>query len=111
MHISKREIRKNVMEYRLTDGRRLYLIGEGRLINLVAAEGHPSEVMDMSFSNQALAVKYIRENRERLEHHVYTLPREIDEEIALRKLESMNIKIDKLSEEQSKYLKSWELGT
>ncbi len=107
----KREIRRNVMEYRLSDGRRLYLIGEGRLVNLVAAEGHPSEVMDMSFSNQALAVKYIKENRGKLEHHVYTLPREIDEEIALRKLESMNIKIDKLTEEQSKYLRSWELGT
>lgn len=108
---SKRIIRKHVTEYKLPNGKRLYLLAEGRLVNLVAAEGHPSEVMDMSFSNQALAVKYIKENREKLEPKVYTLPREIDEEIARHKLESMGVKIDELTEEQMKYITSWELGT
>jgi len=111
LSLSKEEIRKGVMKYTLNTGRSLYLIGEGRLVNLVAAEGHPSEVMDMSFSNQALAVKYIKENRGTMLKKVYTLPKEIDEEIALRKLHSMGYRIDRLSEEQAKYLSSWEVGT
>ncbi|MEM4823487.1 MAG: adenosylhomocysteinase, partial [Zestosphaera sp.] len=109
--VSKRVVRPNLEEYLLPDGRRLYLIGEGRLVNLVAAEGHPSEVMDMSFANQALAVKYIISSREKLEKQVYVLPRSIDERIAEIKLASMNIEIDKLTEEQIKYLTSWEYGT
>ncbi len=109
--IMKREIRKNLTEYSLQDGRKLYLIGEGRLINLVAAEGHPSEVMDMSFSNQALAVKYLLTNGGSLQRKVYTLPKEIDYEIAKRKLLAMGYEIDELTEEQKKYLTSWELGT
>ncbi|MEM0085462.1 MAG: adenosylhomocysteinase [Zestosphaera sp.] len=109
--VSKRVVRPNLEEYLLPDGRRLYLISEGRLVNLVAAEGHPSEVMDMSFANQALAVKYIISSREKLEKRVYVLPRSIDERIAEIKLASMNIEIDKLTEEQIKYLTSWEYGT
>ncbi len=111
LSVSKEEIRKGVMKYTLKNGRNLYLIGEGRLVNLVAAEGHPSEVMDMSFSNQALAVKYIKEYRGTLKKKVYTLPKEIDEEIALRKLHSMGYRIDKLNKEQAKYLSSWKAGT
>ncbi len=109
--ISKRIIRPNVAEYRLKDGRRLYLLAEGRLVNLVAAEGHPSEVMDMSFANQFLAVKYLYDNRGKLPPKVFNPPREIDERIARLKLESMNIRIDELTPEQKKYLESWKLGT
>ncbi len=109
--VSKRVIRKYVTEYTLSNGRKLYLLAEGRLVNLVAAEGHPSEVMDMSFSNQAYACKYIAENKEKLSRHVMTLPRVIDEKIARLKLSSMGIEIDELTEEQRKYLSSWELGT
>ncbi len=105
----KREIRPCVTEYRLKDGRRLYLLGEGRLVNLVCAEGHPSEVMDMSFANQALSVEYIARNRGRLEKRVYRVPREIDEEVARLKLRSMGIEIDELTEEQRRYLESWKL--
>lgn len=108
---SKRVVRPNLEEYLLPDGRKLYLIGEGRLVNLVAAEGHPSEVMDMSFANQALAVKYVVKNKEKLEKRVYVLPRNIDERIAEIKLASMNVEIDKLTEEQMRYLTSWEYGT
>jgi len=108
---SKRPVRDNVTEYVLGDGRRLYLLAEGRLVNLVAAEGHPSEVMDMSFSNQAYAVRFIKERRGSLGRRVLSLPREIDEEIALHKLHSMGITIDSLTEEQKRYLRSWQLGT
>ncbi len=108
---SKRIIRNYVTEYELPNGKKLYLLAEGRLINLVAAEGHPSEVMDMSFANQAYAVLYIMRNRDKLKRKVYVLPREIDEEIARLKLKSMNIEIDELTEEQKKYLSSWQLGT
>ena len=108
---SKRKIRENVEEYTLNDGRRIYLLAEGRLVNLVAAEGHPSEVMDMSFANQALAVKYLVEKQLDLKPKVYNLPRMIDEEIARLKLESLGVAIDKLTEEQKKYLESWEPGT
>ena len=101
---SKRVIRGNVTEYRLRNGKRLYLLAEGRLVNLVAAEGHPSEVMDMSFSNQALALLYLLENRGKLEPKVYEVPRSQDEEVARLKLESMGIRIDELTEEQRRYL-------
>ncbi len=109
--VSKREVRPGVTEYTLRNGRKLYLLGEGRLVNLVCAEGHPSEVMDMSFSNQALAVEYLVKNRGRLEKKVYKLPDELDTEVARLKLQSMNIEIDELTEEQRKYLESWTTGT
>jgi len=109
--ISKREIRPFVVEYTLTNGRKVYLLAEGRLVNLSVAEGHPSEVMDMSFSNQALASEYILRNAGRLQPRVYRLPQEIDEEIAKLKLASMGIKIDTLTEEQARYISSWESGT
>lgn len=107
--VSKRKIRPYVTEYRLRDGRRLYLLAEGRLVNLVAAEGHPSEVMDMSFSNQALAAEYLVKNRGRLRPGLYRVPREIDETVARLKLKAMNIEIDRLTEEQEEYLHSWQL--
>ncbi|ADI32624.1 adenosylhomocysteinase [Staphylothermus hellenicus] len=107
----KRLIRPNVTEYKLRDGRRIYLLAEGRLVNLVAAEGHPSEVMDMSFANQFLAVKYLYDNRGKLPPKVFNPPLELDERVARLKLESMNIEIDKLTKEQEEYLKSWTLGT
>ncbi|MGB9726277.1 MAG: adenosylhomocysteinase [Fervidicoccaceae archaeon] len=103
-----REIRKNLREYRLKGGKKLYLVGEGRLMNLVAAEGHPSEVMDMSFANQALAAKLIAES-EKLEPRVLTVPRELDYEIASLKLEAMGIEIDSLTEDQKRYVQSWRL--
>ncbi|MHA1594879.1 MAG: adenosylhomocysteinase [Candidatus Baldrarchaeia archaeon] len=105
---AKRIIRENLVEYDLGD-KRVYLIGEGRLVNLVAAEGHPSEVMDMSFSNQALAAKYLLENKGKLKNEVLRLPREIDEEIARLKLVSMGIKIDEMTEEQKEYYSSWKI--
>lgn len=108
---SKRRMRDFVDEYTLTDGRHIYLLGEGRLVNLAAAEGHPASVMDMSFADQALSVEYLFKKGQDLEKTVYTVPREIDQEVARLKLASMNIKIDKLTEEQERYLKSWELGT
>jgi adenosylhomocysteinase len=98
-------------EYTLNDGRRLYLLGEGRLINLAAAEGHPANVMDMSFANQALSLEYIAENRDKLEPKVYPVPERIDKQVARLKLNSMGIKIDSLTPEQEKYLTSWEEGT
>jgi len=107
--ISKKDLRECVTEYVLPNGRRLYLLGRGRLVNLVCAEGHPSEVMDMSFANQALSVKYIVENRGRLEKRVYDVPLEIDQKVAELKLASMGIEIDTLTEEQKKYLSSWTL--
>ncbi|MEM0253821.1 MAG: adenosylhomocysteinase [Candidatus Bathyarchaeia archaeon] len=107
---STRVIRPNLKEYTLKDGRRLYLLAEGRLVNLASAEGHPSEVMDMSFANQALSVEYIAKN-EKLPPKVYSVPREIDETVARLKLEAMGVKIDSLTEEQEKYLSTWEIGT
>ncbi|MEA3419481.1 MAG: adenosylhomocysteinase [Campylobacterota bacterium] len=108
---SPRRIRKHVDEYRYSDGRRIYLLGGGRLINLVAGEGHPASVMDMSFANQALAVEYLAKEGKTLQNRVYGVPRDIDEEIARMKLKTMNIKIDTLSEDQRNYLVSWESGT
>jgi len=104
---SKREIRPNTVEYTLTNGRRVYLLAEGRLVNLVAAEGHPSEVMDMSFANQALAVLYHVNNRGKLQPKVYDVPLEQDQEVARLKLRTMGINIDELTPEQVKYLRSW----
>ena len=106
----KRTIRPNLEEYTLKDGKRLYLLAEGRLVNLAAAEGHPSEVMDMSFSNQALCVEHIVKNP-RLPPAVYKVPKEIDELVAKLKLKGMNIEIDEMSEEQKRYVSSWEKGT
>ena len=105
--VRKRQIRPHVTEYTLKDGRRLYLLAEGRLVNLVAAEGHPSEVMDMSFANQALSALYIVENKDKLEPRVYRVPREIDEEVARLKLKAMDVRIDELTREQVEYLQSW----
>jgi len=108
---SKRRIRAFVDEYTLTDGRRICLLGEGRLINLAAAEGHPAMVMDMSFANQALSLRYLIREGKNLEKRVYPVPQAIDEEIAKMKLASMGVKIDTLSPEQRKYLQDWEEGT
>jgi adenosylhomocysteinase len=106
----KRVIRPNMEEYTLKDGKRLYLLAEGRLVNLAAAEGHPSEVMDMSFANQALCSEYIAKST-KLETRVYIVPKELDEKVAELKLKSMGIIIDELTEEQKKYLATWEMGT
>jgi len=108
---SKRRIRPFVDEYTLNNGRHLYLLGEGRLINLAAAEGHPASVMDMSFANQALCLEYMVKNRERLKPKIYPVPEEIDKQIARLKLNSMGINIDSLTPEQKEYLASWEQGT
>jgi adenosylhomocysteinase len=107
----KRKIRENVEEYTLKNGRKIYLLAEGRLVNLAAAEGHPSEVMDMSFANQALVCQWIVENYKNLTPEVYEVPREIDEEVAQLKLKSMGVKIDSLTPEQRRYLSSWQEGT
>jgi adenosylhomocysteinase len=108
---SSRPARPNVEEFALADGRRLYLIAEGRLVNLSAAEGHPAAVMDMSFANQALSAEYLVRNGDGLESRVYDVPEEIDREIARLKLETMGIEIDRLTEEQARYLSSWDEGT
>jgi adenosylhomocysteinase len=100
-----------VEEYRLMDGRRLYLLGEGRLINLAAAEGHPASVMDMSFANQALAAEYVLKNAKTLGNDVHRIPSELDANIARLKLQGMGIAIDTLTPAQQKYLASWDLGT
>jgi adenosylhomocysteinase len=107
---SKRTIRRNLEEYSLKDGKKLFLLAEGRLVNLAAAEGHPSEVMDMSFSNQALSVEYMV-NREGMEPKVYHVPKEIDELVASLKLKAIDVEIDELTDEQKKYLATWEAGT
>ncbi len=111
LSVSKRDIRPFVQEYTLADGRRIYLLGEGRLINLAAAEGHPASVMDMSFANQALSAEYLVKNRDRLGHQVYRVPEEVDREIARLKLEALGVEIDHLTPEQERYLSSWEEGT
>ena len=111
MSEGKQTVRPFVEEYLMEDGRRLYLLGEGRLINLAAAEGHPSAVMDMSFANQALTVEYMWQNGQTLEPKVYPVPKEIDQEVGRLKLEAMGITIDSLTDEQRKYLESWDMGT
>ena len=108
---SKRRIRAFVDEYTLDDGRHLYLLGEGRLVNLAAAEGHPASVMDMSFANQALCLEYLTKSRGSLGSRVYPVPEEIDKQVARLKLQAMGIDIDSLTPEQREYLTSWEKGT
>jgi adenosylhomocysteinase len=109
--VEKHRVRDFVDQYTLADGRRISLLGEGRLINLVAAEGHPASVMDMSFANQALSVEYIVKHAGKLQRQVYSVPEDIDKEVARLKLEAMGIHIDTLTAEQIKYLESWEEGT
>ncbi|MHC1599545.1 MAG: adenosylhomocysteinase [Candidatus Methanospirareceae archaeon] len=111
LSIETNEMKEDVVEYVMQDGRRLYLLAEGRLVNLACAFGHPPEVMDMSFANQALCVRHIVENHEKLQNDVYSVPKPIDEEVARLKLESLGVEIEELTEEQKKYLSSWEMGT
>ncbi|MFN7065205.1 MAG: adenosylhomocysteinase [Aquificaceae bacterium] len=111
LSLSKREIRPFVEEYTLRDGKRVYLLAQGRLVNLASAEGHPASVMDMSFANQALSAEYILKNHVSLEKTVYRVPEEIDKKVALLKLRSMGVQIDELTQEQINYLSSWEFGT
>jgi len=111
MATDKRLVRPYVDQYQLADGRRIHLLGEGRLINLAAAEGHPASVMDMSFANQALSLEYLARHADQLEKKVYSVPQEIDRQIARLKLEAMNVEIDSLTPEQVAYLNSWEEGT
>ncbi|MEK6744491.1 MAG: adenosylhomocysteinase [Nitrospirota bacterium] len=111
MKKKKRQIREFVEEFTLPNGRKINILGEGRLINLAAAEGHPSSVMDMSFANQALSAEFMLQNCMSLENDVYSVPQDIDTEIARLKLNAMGVKIDKLTPEQKKYLASWEMGT
>jgi adenosylhomocysteinase len=105
------QVRPMVQQYRLADGRRLHVLGEGRLINLAAAEGHPAAVMDMSFANQALSLEYLALHHQEMERRVYDVPPEIDAEVARLKLQAMGVAIDELTEEQERYLNSWEEGT
>ena len=111
MKKAKRTIRNFLDEYTLTNGKRIYVLGEGRLVNLAAAEGHPAEVMDMSFANQALAAEYFVKNKGKLINKVYVLPKELDTHVAKLKLKSMGIAFDKLTAEQKNYLDSWDEGT
>jgi adenosylhomocysteinase len=111
MKKKKRLIREFVEEFTLPSGRKINILGEGRLINLASAEGHPSSVMDMSFANQALSAEFMLRNSATLENDVYSVPQDIDTEIARLKLNAMGVKIDKLTPEQKKYLASWEMGT
>ncbi|MCS7221059.1 MAG: adenosylhomocysteinase [Anaerolineae bacterium] len=111
MAVQRQRVRDFLDEYQLADGRRLYLIGEGRLVNLAAAEGHPSAVMDMSFANQALCAEYMVKHGRELERQVYPVPEHIDKTVARLKLQAMGVQIDALTPEQEKYLASWEMGT
>jgi adenosylhomocysteinase len=108
---AKRKVRPYVEEYLLSGGKRIYVLGEGRLINLVAAEGHPAEVMDMSFANQALAAEYLVKNKGKLESKVYRLPEKLDKDVARLKLKAMDWGLDNLTPEQKRYLSSWQEGT
>lgn len=107
----KKSVRPFVDEYAMKDGRRIYLLGEGRLINLAAAEGHPASVMDMSFANQSLACEYLVKNARELQKQVYPVPEAMDRQIAKLKLESMGVQVDKLTPDQEQYLASWSEGT
>jgi len=109
--VSKSVLRDFVEEYVTRDGRKIMVLGEGRLINLAAAEGHPAQVMDMSFANQALGAAYLVRHKKSLPKDVLTLPEEVDQEIASRKLEALGVQIEKLTGEQKEYLASWEMGT
>ncbi|MFD0672023.1 adenosylhomocysteinase [Cohnella sp. GCM10027633] len=107
MSVSKRIVRRNIEEYQLKDGRRIYVLAEGRLVNLAAGDGHPAEIMDMTFALQALSLRYVNENYEQIGSQVVNVPYELDEQVARTKLESLGIKIDALSAEQKAYLESW----
>ncbi len=109
LSVTAREYRKNIMGYTMEDGRTLYLLGEGRLVNLACGDGHPAEIMDMSFAVQAMSALYIKENRDRLMPKVFDIPEEIDRNIALRKLKSIGVEIDTLTDEQERYLRSWQV--
>ena len=111
MAVETREAREFVEEFTFADGRKVYLLAEGRLVNLSAAEGHPAQVMDMSFANQALGIEYAVQHASELERKVYPVPAAIDKEIARLKLATMGVEIDVLTEEQEKYLASWDEGT
>jgi adenosylhomocysteinase len=108
---SRRTMREFVEEYKMSNGRRLYLLADGRLVNLSSAEGHPASVMDMSFANQALCAEYMVKNASKLERKVYSVPQEIDRMVARIKLDAMGVQIDVLTKEQAKYLSSWSEGT
>ncbi|MEA4978250.1 MAG: adenosylhomocysteinase [Methanomassiliicoccaceae archaeon] len=111
MSVSREKVRDHIVEYVMADGRRLYLISEGRLMNLAAGQGHPAEIMDMSFAVQALSIEYLVKNHEMMDNRVYTVPYKIDKTIAEIKLKAMGIKIDKLTDDQISYLGGWEAGT
>ena len=111
LSIDKGSARPYVDVYTLADGRKFYLVGEGRLVNLAAAEGHPASVMDMSFANQALSVEHIAKNHDSFENRVYDVPKSIDETVAELKLQAFGVEIDTLTPEQEEYLNSWEMGT
>jgi adenosylhomocysteinase len=111
MAVSKRRLRDNLDEYTLTDGRRLLVVAEGRLVNLGAAEGHPADVMDMSFSDQALAAEWLLNSAGPLEPDVYVIPEELDRQVASMKLEAMGGGLEELTDEQRDYLSSWQQGT
>jgi len=111
MSTGRRRVREFVDEYALADGRKIFILGEGRLINLACAEGHPASVMDMSFANQALSVEHLSRNHKQLQKQVYPVPAEIDREVARLKLKAMNTEIDTLTAEQKSYLSSWSEGT
>jgi adenosylhomocysteinase len=111
MAVGKRLVRPFVEQYELKDGRKIFLLGEGRLINLASAEGHPASVMDMSFANQALSIEHLLKNHDRLENQVYSVPEDIDKAIARLKLDAMRVQIDTLTDQQVKYLHSWQEGT
>jgi adenosylhomocysteinase len=106
-----KQVREFVDEYQMADGRKLYVLGEGRLINLAAAHGHPASVMDMSFAAQALSTEWAVKSKGQFEHRVYNVPKAVDQWVAALKLQTMGIAIDTLTEEQQKYLESWEMGT
>jgi len=105
---AKREVRRNIEEYELQDGRKLYLLAEGRLVNLAAGDGHPAEVMDMTFALQALALNYLATTDRKLEPKVYSVPEELDRRVAELKLQTLGLSIDRLTEEQEQYLASWQ---
>jgi adenosylhomocysteinase len=111
LSVSRRSIKENVEEFKVASGRRIYLLAEGRLLNLAAAEGHPAAVMDMSFANQALSAEWVVRNAGNLKRDVYGVPEEIDRSVASLKLRAMSIGIDELTPQQQKYLASWEEGT
>ena len=111
LSVNKRRVREYVDEYTLRGGQKIYLLGEGRLINLASAEGHPASVMDMSFADQALSVEYLIKHSQSLGKQVYPVPKEIDQEVARLKLRSLNAEIDVLTAEQKRYLQSWSEGT